>query len=74
MYNVYEYAGNYLDKPVPESGLGLASPPRLGASPLATQKIYETIIKNHKRIREKSMKIMKKLMKYMKNLRKKFNN
>ena len=37
MYNICEYARSYLYKPVPESGLGLASPPRLGASPLATQ-------------------------------------
>ena len=29
---------SYLYKPVPESGLGLASPPRLGASPVATIK------------------------------------
>ena len=36
MYNICEYARSYVYKPVPESGLGLASPPRLGASPLAT--------------------------------------
>ena len=33
MYNVFEYARNCLYKLVPKSGLGLASPPRLGASP-----------------------------------------
>ena len=50
MYTVYEYARNYLYKPVPKSGLGLASPTRLGASPLATQKINETSMKNHQTI------------------------
>ena len=43
MYNICEYARSYLYKPVPRSGLGLASPPRLGASPLATQMIPKNV-------------------------------
>ena len=49
IYNVYEYAWNYLYKPVPKSGLGLASPPRLGASPLATQKVNQGMYKGMRR-------------------------
>ena len=37
LYVYVWHARSYLYKPVLESGLGLASPPRLGASPLATQ-------------------------------------
>ena len=43
LYVYVWHARSYLYKPVLESGLGLASPPRLGASPLATQMIPKNV-------------------------------